>query len=283
MNKLNVLLECGSSELHAIAASQARFEAEILLAHVLQKPRSYLHTWPEAVIPSHSIDQFKLLITRRSQGEPIAYITGRREFWSLDLEVTTDTLIPRAETETLVEHVLAQLENIARPQIVDLGTGSGAIALAIASERPDANITATDNSANALAVAQKNAERLGLQNISFLFSNWFDQLALEQYHLIVSNPPYVADDDPHLTQGDVRFEPVSALSSGKDGLDDIRHLCHAAPKYLKVGGWLYLEHGYNQAHETRVILESEQFVNLGHACDLSNTPRISWGQKPLRY
>lgn len=283
MNKLVALLEWGSNQLNAIAASQARFEAELLLAHELQKPRSYLHTWPEAVVPSHNIDQFKQLIKRRSHGEPIAYITGRREFWSLDLEVTPDTLIPRAETETLVEHVLAQLKHIEKPHIVDLGTGSGAIALAIASERPDATLTATDSSPDALVIAKKNAARLNLRNITFKISNWCDKLALDQYHLIVSNPPYITNNDPHLTQGDVRFEPACALGSGEDGLADIRRICHEAPEYLKSGGWLFLEHGYNQAHDTRVILESAQFVNLGYARDLSDTPRISWGQKPLRY
>ncbi|VAW82067.1 Peptide chain release factor N(5)-glutamine methyltransferase [hydrothermal vent metagenome] len=272
-----VLWAC--TELTPFAAEQARFEAELLLAFALDKPRVYLHSWPEATPDKETQSLYQQLIHKRLSGTPIAYLTGQREFWSLALQVNPHTLIPRPETETLVEKVLQQIRHIQSPQVIDLGTGSGAIALAIASERPDAQVTASDSSHAALKVARHNAQHLKLNNITFMQTNWCQNLPLNHYHLIVTNPPYIASDDHHLNEGDVRFEPVSALSSGIEGLDDIRVICQNAGKHLLTGGWLSLEHGFDQAEAVRTILGQENFSHLGHACDLAQIPRISWGQK----
>ncbi len=262
-----------------MASNLARFEAEILLAFALNKPRVYLHSWPEMIPDNKAQSLYEQLIHNRVSGTPIAYLTGQREFWSLTLQVNPHTLIPRPETETLVEKALQQISHISTPQVIDLGTGSGAIALAIASERPDAHITASDSSQAALKIAQHNAQQLKLNNITFIQTDWCQNLPLNHYHLIVTNPPYIASDDHHLKQGDVRFEPLSALRSGTEGLDDIRVICHHAGKHLLKGGWLNLEHGYDQAEAVHTILGQENFSHLGHACDLSQIPRISWGQK----
>jgi len=273
------LLLFGGVELKNIADDQASFESEILLAFSLNKPRVYLHTWPDRNVPEDADELYDSLIQRRQQGEPIAYITGQREFWSLELRINADVLIPRSDTETLVEKALQQIEEIQNPHIIDLGTGSGAIALAIAKERPDANVTASDTSQAALEVAKKNAQQLGINNVTFIENNWCQNLPFNHYHLIISNPPYIASNDPHLTQGDLRCEPISALSSGEDGLDDIRIICHTAGQHLRKDGWLTLEHGYNQVDAVREIFDTENFSNLGHACDLNKIPRLSWGQK----
>lgn len=280
MNKdtLSQLVLWGSNELEKKAAGHARFEAEILLAFALNKPRVYLHTWPNANIAEDSHTLYSSLIQRRKTGEPIAYLTGQREFWSLELQINSDVLIPRPETELLVEKALQKISGIPNPVVIDLGTGSGAIALAIASERQDANVTASDFSQAALDVAKQNARQLGIKNVDFMQSHWCQELPLDHYHLIVSNPPYVASEDHHL-KGDLRFEPLSALSSGKDGLDDIRLICQTAAPHLLDGGCLYLEHGYDQADAINTILTNENFIGLGHAQDLNQIPRLSWGQK----
>lgn len=256
-----------------------QLDAEILLAHVLQKSRTYLFTWPEQDIDTPSQQQFSQLIEQRTKGHPIAHLIGQREFWSLNLNVTADTLIPRPETELLVEHILQLLP--ATPQrVADLGTGSGAIALALASERPLWQITATDQSTAALDVARNNAKKFKLKNIKFIAGNWFTPLSKQHYNAIISNPPYIANNDVHLTQGDLRFEPVSALSSGADGLDAIRHITQHAMDYLLPGGLLMVEHGYDQMLPMKIIFEKNNFINITQLFDLNNNPRATMAYKP---
>lgn len=216
---------------------------------------------------------------RRLDGEPVAHITGSREFWSLELRVTTDVLIPRPETELLVEQALKHIPINQAVDIIDLGTGSGAIAIAIATERPRANVFATDSSAQALAIATSNATTHKLQTIEFIHSDWFKSLETKQFDVIVSNPPYVAHDDPHLAQGDVRFEPVSALAAGPDGLDDIRTLCADSIAHLKPGGWLVIEHGFDQGLAARGLFEEAGLKNVATYRDLSTNERVTEGRR----
>ncbi|GMQ87465.1 MAG: peptide chain release factor N(5)-glutamine methyltransferase [Gammaproteobacteria bacterium] len=261
-------------------SDQARLEAEVLLAHVLNKPRTYLHAWPESELSEEQALRFGNFVEQRAAGRPVAYLTGHREFWSLDLEVTVDTLIPRPETELLVEQALALLPAHKNLQVTDLGTGSGAIAIALAQERKPWTLCALDRSLSCTRVAQRNAGRLGIHNISFVNASWCDALADASCHAIVCNPPYVADQDPHLQQGDVRFEPISALASGTDGLDDIRKLVAGAARVLKTGGWILLEHGFNQSETIRNLLNTNKFINIETLRDLAGLERVSYAQKP---
>lgn len=243
----------------------ARLDAEVLLAFALGKSRTYLHTWPERTLEPHPWQAFQALVQRRGAGEPVAYLTGQREFWSLDLAVTPDTLIPRPETELLVELALRAIPADQPARIADIGTGSGAIALAIAAERPLATVAAIDVSAAALAVARGNAERLGIRNIHFRLGDLCEPLGEERFDLIVSNPPYVGSIDPHLAQGDVRFEPIGALAAGPDGLDVIRRLASCARAHLAPGGLLAMEHGYDQAAAIHRLLERCGYTEVtGH-------------------
>ena len=226
------------------SSDSARIDAEILLCHVLKCNTAHLAAWPEKKLSTEQTQQFNQLITERKSGTPVAHLTGQREFWSLELDVSAATLIPRPETETLVEFVLEQFSQQESMHVADLGTGSGAIAIAIASEHPDWKIAATDVSQDALSVAQKNADKHQVKNIEFIISHWFEALENKSFDIIISNPPYVAAGDPHLSEGDVRFEPVSALTSGINGMDDIETLTAKAGGYLKNNGWLILEHGY---------------------------------------
>ncbi|CEA00329.1 HemK family modification methylase [Pseudomonas saudimassiliensis] len=254
-----------------------RLDAELLLAHVLGKPRSYLFTWPDQPVAEAEAARFSALLARRRSGEPVAYLLGEQGFWTLDLQVSPDTLIPRPDTERLVELAL-ELGPSRSAAVLDLGTGTGAIALALASERPDWQLTGSDRMPGAVALAEQNRARLGLANVRFLQSDWFAALGAARYDLIVSNPPYIAADDPHLTQGDVRFEPASALVSGADGLDDIRHLVKTAPGHLQPGGWLLLEHGWQQAAVVRGLLEQRGFAAVQSWEDLGGHQRVSGGQ-----
>ena len=254
----------------------ARLDAELLLAAALGKPRSFLRTWPERVVSREVHDLFGSYLARRRAGEPVAYILGRQGFWSLDLEVAPHTLIPRPDTELLVETALDLLP--ATPaRVLDLGTGTGAIALALACERPGWQVQGVDRVAEAVALAERNRERLDLANAAFRASQWFSELAGERFSLIVSNPPYIPSADPHLAQGDVRFEPSSALVSGADGLDDIRLIIEQAPAHLENGGWLMLEHGFDQAGAVRDLLLTRGFARVESRRDLGGHERISLG------
>ncbi|HIQ42041.1 MAG TPA: peptide chain release factor N(5)-glutamine methyltransferase [Pseudomonas oleovorans] len=254
-----------------------RLDAELLLAAALGKPRSYLRTWPERELAADQLGLFQSHLQRRRQGEPVAYILGHQGFWSLDLEVAPHTLIPRPDTELLVESALALLP--ATPlAALDLGTGTGAIALALASERPGWQVTGVDRVEDAVALAERNRQRLQLDNVRFLHSHWFSALAGQRYGLILSNPPYIRAGDRHLDQGDVRFEPSSALVAGADGLDDIRAIIQAAPQYLLAGGWLLLEHGFDQAEAVRELLATAGFSEAHSRRDLGGHERISLGR-----
>ena len=259
-----------------------RLDAELLLCHALNVSRSYLFTWPERTLSDEQLKNFPPLLTQRLQGHPIAHILGEREFWGLSLIVTQDTLIPRPDTETLVETALARLPNKSEAEmaVLDLGTGSGAIALALKSERSELHVTAVDYSQHALDVAKQNAKKHQL-DVQFLQSNWLSALKTPhtQFDCIVSNPPYIEEKDPHLTQGDVRFEPLSALTSGKDGLDDIRIIAQHAPLHLKPQGWLLIEHGYHQANAVADIFSAHQFINIQLQHDLAGQPRVTLGQR----
>ncbi|MEJ2480672.1 MAG: peptide chain release factor N(5)-glutamine methyltransferase [Acidihalobacter sp.] len=258
-------------------AESPMLEAELLLAHVLDKPRTYLRTWPERLLAPEQQTQLDTLLARRIAGEPLAYLLGRREFWSLDLEVAPGVLIPRADTETLVERALELIPPDSSARVADLGTGSGAIALAIAHERPRAAVVATDRSSGALELARRNATRLKLRNVDFRHGDWCDALGAEDFDLIVSNPPYIATDDPHLTQGDLPHEPAEALASGSDGLDDLRRIVGCARAHLRTNGHLLLEHGHVQGEAVRVLLHNAGFEAIRTHCDLEGRERVSEG------
>ncbi len=257
-------------------------DAEYLLAHALQKSRSWLFAHGDEPLPAETAERFESLLRRRIDGEPVAYLIGRRGFRNFDLQVTPATLIPRPETELLVELALARLPLALSARVADLGTGSGAIALALASERPHAHVLATDASSDALAVAQRNAQELRLANIGFRTGDWLAPLAGEAFDLITSNPPYIADGDAHLGQGDLRHEPRSALASGADGLDAIRVIVRDAPRCLVAGGWLLLEHGWEQAEAVRDLLRGAGFACIETARDLEQRDRVTLGRMPLR-
>jgi release factor glutamine methyltransferase len=256
-------------------------DAEFLLVHVLDRPRSWLFAHRDDVAPAGVAEAFAALVARRAQGEPVAYLTGRRGFWRFDLAVTQATLIPRPETELLVELALARLPADRAVRIADLGTSSGAIALALAHERPRAQVLASDASAQALAVAQANAQALALANVGFREGDWFAPLAGERFDLIASNPPYIALGDPHLGEGDLRHEPAAALSSGADGLDAIRRIAADAPRHLRAGGWLLLEHGWDQGAAVRDLLRAAGFVEVATERDLEGRDRVTLGRKPV--
>ena len=260
-----------------LAGDEARAEAERLLGHALGRPRSWLYAHAVDAVDAADIERLDALVARRAAGEPIAQITGRRGFWTLDLEVTRDTLVPRPETETLVELALARLPRTPA-RVLDLGTGTGAIALALASERPELDVTAVDASAAALAVAARNAAACAAR-VRFREGSWFAPVAGESFALIAANPPYLADDDPHLREGDLRFEPAMALSSGVDGLDAIREIAAAAPAHLDPGGWLLVEHGWTQGDAVRSLFAEAGLVDVSTARDLEGRERVTLGRR----
>jgi release factor glutamine methyltransferase len=268
------LLAASAAEL---GGDESAREAELLLGHALCKDRAWLYAHADDALDADGALRFHALLVRRAAGEPIAYIVGRREFWSLDLHVNPDVLIPRPETELLVEMALQRIQQNIQVNIADLGAGSGAIALAIARERPQARVLATDVSMAALAVARENAGRLGAENVEFAQGDWCAALGGRRFDLLVSNPPYIAHADAHLQRGDLRFEPRAALASGADGLDAIRSITATALEHLHPRGWLLFDHGHDQGRAVRDLLAQSGFVDIFTAVDLEQRERVSGG------
>ncbi|AFJ46970.1 peptide chain release factor N(5)-glutamine methyltransferase [Shimwellia blattae] len=261
------------------ASESPRRDAEILLGLVTGKSRTFIMAFDETALSGGQQQRLAALLARRAQGEPVAHITGTREFWSLPLFVSPVTLIPRPDTECLVEQALARLP--AGPcRILDLGTGTGAIALALASERPESQVYATDLVAEAVALAQRNARQLDIRNITIRQSDWFSALSGEQFALITSNPPYIDDQDPHLARGDVRFEPRSALVAGDHGLSDLALLVDQARGYLEPGGWLLLEHGWQQGEAVRQLFCQSGYQQVETCRDYGGNERLTAGRYP---
>jgi release factor glutamine methyltransferase len=266
-----------------------KLDSEILLLHVLNsrsnlsnsspKTRTWLLTWPDTPLTEEHYLMYLQSLNDRAREMPIAYITHQQGFWSFDLKVTRDTLIPRPETELLVECSLEKLGKKNNSSVLELGTGTGAIALALAIERTESHILATDISTAALEIAHSNAKRLNINNVTFLHSHWFESIHSQLFDLIVSNPPYIPAGDPYLQQKTLQYEPQQALSAGIDGLDALRAIIHQSPKYLKNRGWLVFEHGYDQQTAVQDLLNKERFENINTLKDLNGQPRISKGQK----
>ena len=256
-----------------------RRDAEILLEHVTGKARTYLLAFGETLLTPEQEAQLAALLARRKTGEPVAHLTGEREFWSLPLYVSAATLIPRPDTECLVEQALARLPD-GPCRILDLGTGTGAIALALASERPDCQVTAVDVMPDAVALAQRNLARLGFSNVQINQSSWFSALAQHTFEMIVSNPPYIDEHDPHLSQGDVRFEPLTALVAANDGLADIEHIITTAREHLVPGGWLLLEHGWTQGAAVRALYSAAGYASVETCRDYGGNERLTLGKRP---
>lgn len=279
-NTIQQILSSAITQLEPVTDSP-RADSEILICHVLGCNRSYLHTWPEKPVTNSQQVRITRLIGKRQQGEPVAYLVGQRSFWEFELKVSNDTLIPRADTELLVEQALLRIPLHHKVEVLELGTGTGAIALAIAHERPDSHIDAVEQSTGALAIAGKNIERYSRGNIKLINSNWFSALGDKRYHMIVSNPPYIAQQDPHLETGDVRYEPRSALTAGTDGLDAIRHIIQTAPEFLIPGGQILIEHGYDQADPVKCLFLQQGFNNILQFKDLGGHLRVSLAEHPL--
>ena len=268
-------LEWATNNLFSISCSAA-LDSEVLLAFCLSKNRSYLLTWPEKELTAEQLDCFREIIQKRLQPQPVAYLTGSREFYSMELNTTPATLVPRPETELIVDTVLDLTADFDTAKILEMGTGTGAIALALKKYKPDANLLATDFSQQALDVALSNAKKHDL-TISFLQSNWYQHVPEQQFDVIVSNPPYIAADDPYLSQGDLPAEPLMALSSGETGLEALEIIIQDARSYLNKGGWIVLEHGYNQQQQVAEILEKNGFDSIKTLTDFNGLPRVSLG------
>ncbi|MEC6831785.1 peptide chain release factor N(5)-glutamine methyltransferase [Photobacterium toruni] len=274
---IECLLQQTSAQLVIAGSNSPQLDSVVLLCHVLDKPRSYLLTWPEKQLDDSQFEMFSTLLARRIAGEPIAYIVGEREFWSLPLKVSPSTLIPRPDTERLVELALEKIP-LGKCQVLDLGTGTGAIALAIASERTDIMVTGIDLRPEAVALATENSQRLTITNSCFLSGSWYTPLTLQpQFAVIVSNPPYIDEADPHLIEGDVRFEPKSALVAEDNGLADIRLISEQGRQYLLPNGWLLMEHGFEQGAAVRTILEQLGYVQVSTSQDYAGLDRVTMG------
>lgn len=264
-----------SKKLEEISDSP-RLDTEIFLCHVLEKPSSYLMTWPEKELTPTQVQRFTGYLKRRQQGEPVAYILGTQAFWTLELEVSVDTLIPRADTEVLVETALNLFPENTPLRIADLGTGTGAIALALASERSAWEVWGCDRIIAAVDLAKRNQARLDLPDVHFVQGSWLAPLS-GRFDMIVSNPPYIDQDDEHLQQGDVRFEPMSALVAAEEGLSDIIHIIKTAPDYLREGGWLLFEHGYQQAVAVRKLFCDSGYEQVKTYQDYAGNDRVTVG------
>lgn len=259
-----------------------KLDAELLLRTVIRRSASFLRTWPETPLGDDEAARFFELVTRRANGEPVAYLLGEREFWSMRLLVGPQTLIPRPETELLVELALARIPEGARWRLADLGTGTGAIALALAQERPECELVATDIAVESLALARANAERLQVKHLDLRQGSWFEPLAGERFQLIASNPPYIDAADPHLSQGDVRFEPRRALVAGERGLADLRRIVSGAPGHLSPGGHLLVEHGFDQGEAVAALFAGAGFVEVERHRDFGGNERVVSGRWPGR-
>lgn len=267
-----------ASRLLAASSDSAALDAEVLLCLVLGKERSYLRAWPDKEMQPEDTTRFWLLIQQRQNGMPVAYITGNREFWSRTFLVTPDVLIPRPDTELLIELSLKLIPKDKPVKIIDLGTGSGIIAITLAAERPEAQVSATDLSLAALSVAKLNADKHETKHIQFYQSNWLANVDEEKFNIIVTNPPYIAENDSHLRQGDIRFEPQSALCADDQGLSDIKIIAETARNHLESGGHLLIEHGYDQQHQVQSIFKDFHYDNVQTVTDLSGQPRVTYGQ-----
>ena len=269
------VLSWATSELQQ--SDSAPLDARVLLCHVLACGQTFLMTWPEKSLTPEQYASFSDLLNQRRQGHPVAYLTGTRDFWSLTLKVSPSTLIPRPETELLVElSLLLKLPDDA--QVLDLGTGTGAIALSLASEKSQWRITAVDFLEQAVSLARENAKLNELEQVKFLTSDWFEELPPSKFDLIISNPPYVCDSSPYLLEGDVRFEPLTALTAGEDGLDDIRHILLNSKPYLHHGAWILLEHGSEQGELIQQLFNTNGFSEVVTVNDLAGLPRVTMGQ-----
>jgi len=277
MHSIKSLLAAAADALTA-GSDSALLDAEILLGLALNKERSHLRAWPDKPLETGQINAFWSLVQRRQQGTPIAYITGSREFWSRDFHVTPDVLIPRPDTELLIELSLKLIPTDKPVKIIDLGTGSGIIAITLAAECPSAEVSAADFSLAALRIAQHNAAKHNISRINFYHSDWFADVPDTRFDLVISNPPYIAEDDSHLQQGDVRFEPQTALRAAEQGLSDIKIIADAARSYLEHGGHLLIEHGYNQQQQVQAIFKDFHYDNVQTHTDLSGQPRVTYGQ-----
>ncbi|WP_277871243.1 peptide chain release factor N(5)-glutamine methyltransferase [Vibrio sp. 10N.261.55.A7] len=278
MSTVEQTMKSATSALEQSGSESPNLDAGVLLCHSLDKPRSFLLTWPDKELTELELSGFEPLLQRRINGEPIAYIVGEREFWSLPLKVSPTTLIPRPDTERLVEVALDKSTGQSGP-ILDLGTGTGAIALALASELPEREVVGVDLKVEAQHLATENAQSLNIRNTQFLSGSWFSPLEDgTKFALIVSNPPYIDEADPHLSQGDVRFEPMSALVAKENGLADIRHITQTAVDYLEEDGWLMFEHGFEQGRRVRDILAASGYQGIETVKDYGNNDRVTFGQ-----
>jgi len=279
MSSIQTVLVDTVAKLLTVSDSPA-LDAEVLLCHAINQPRTHLRAWPDKLLSNDQLAWYQNLIQQRELGVPVAYLTGQKEFWSRQFQVNPDVLIPRPDTELLIEICLDLIHKHALTSAIDLGTGSGIIAITLAAECPQISMTATDFSASALAMAQQNAQHNDVHTIQFMESNWLTEIAPKKFDLVISNPPYIAEDDQHLQQGDVRFEPKTALIAGQQGLSDITAIADQARQCLNSTGHLVIEHGYNQQQPVQAIFQQFGYVNVITYPDLAGHPRVTYGQWP---